>query len=92
MRWGMPNLLQEVERMNYVKCKRLRTDGKFFNMRISAGKLFADATHLVKLYEYTENSTDFLLEFNLLKCNFVTCDFNIEKNGTPVLFEPLYVK
>jgi hypothetical protein len=92
MRWTMPNLLQEVERMNHVKCKRLTTNGGFFNMRISAGKLFADATNLQTIAEYAENNSDFVLEYNSVKYNFISYDFDVTKKGLPVRFEPLYIK
>lgn len=94
MRWGMPNLLQEVERMNYITARRLSSTGGSFNMRmrISAAKIFTDATSSVKLYEYAENNTDFVLEFNSVKYNFISYDFDTEKKGTPVSFEPLYLK
>jgi hypothetical protein len=92
MRWTMPNILQEVERMNYMKCKRLTTNGGFFNMRISAGKIFVEAPDFLKLYEYAENNTDFVFEFNSAKYNFISYDYDIEKKGQPVTFEPLYLK
>jgi hypothetical protein len=92
MRWTMPNILQEAERMNYIKCKRLTTNGGFFNMRISAGKIFADATYLQTISEYAENNTDFALEYNSVKYNFISYDFDVTKKGLPVSFEPLYLK
>lgn len=94
MRWTMPNFLQEVERMNYIASKRLSSTSESFNlgMRISAGKIFADAPRLVRLFEYTENNTDFVLEFKSIKYNFISYDFDTEKNGLPVSFEPIYVK
>jgi hypothetical protein len=94
MRWTMPNFLQEVGRMNYIACKRLSSTSESFNlrMRISAGKIFADATHLITISEYAENNTDFVLEFNSDKYNFVSYDFDVTKKGQPVSFEPLYIK
>ncbi|NOT92775.1 hypothetical protein [Ferruginibacter sp.] len=94
MRWTMPSFLQEVERMNYIACKRLSSTGGSFNMpmRISAGKIFANAPDFLKLHEYAENNTDFVLEYNTVKYNFISYDFDVEKKGLPVSFEPLYVK
>ncbi|MFM2326182.1 MAG: hypothetical protein RIR31_384, partial [Bacteroidota bacterium] len=75
-------------------CKRLSSTGGSFNMpmRISAGKFFANAPDFLKLYEYAENNTDFVLEYNSVKYNFITYDFDVEKKGLPVSFEPLYIK
>ena len=94
MRWTMPHLLQEVGRMNYIACKRLSSTSESYNLRmcISAGKIFADATNLQTISEYAENNTDFILEFNSVKYNFISYDFDVTKKGQPVSFEPLYIK
>lgn len=92
MRWGMPDLLREVGGMNYINCKRITANSGFFNMRISAGIIFANATFAKEDKNYKENKEKFILEFEKDRFNFISCDYNLDKNGLPVFFKPLYLK
>jgi hypothetical protein len=92
MRWGMPNLLPVVQQMNYLKCKRITMNGSFFKMRISAGVIFTDATFAKENKNSMENKEKFILEFETNRFNFISFDYNLDKNGLPVSFEPLYLK
>ncbi len=92
MRWGVPNLLSIVRRMDYLESKRITGNGGSFNLRISAGIIYTDATYPTKLFEYKENKAAFILQFNSIKFNFIVYDFDREKNGQLIFFEPLYLK
>jgi len=92
MRWGMPNLLEVVKKMNYIKGKRITTNENSFQLRISAGKIFSDATFTVKVPGYRANNTEFLIEIESKRFSFTTSDYDREKNGLPVFFEPIDIR
>ncbi len=89
MRWGMPNLLEQFQKLEYLKCKRISLNDSFSNMRIVAGAIFIDAnTYPRKGEAHVDNPEDFSIEFASRKFSFISKDYDLDKHGLPVFFEP----
>jgi hypothetical protein len=91
IRWGIPTLGKVFESMAFLQCRRLFPNGNYAKMRLSAGKIFCNATHQVQS-EYPPQREKFTFELNGKRFDFIAIDYEREKNGLPVFFEPLYLK
>jgi len=63
MRWVMPNLLEEIQSMLYIKAEIVNPNFKR-PIRISACKIYTDTTHSKELVLYPDKDMSFLVKLN----------------------------
>ncbi|MDQ6903414.1 MAG: hypothetical protein M3139_10435 [Bacteroidota bacterium] len=70
MRWLMPNLLDEIRSLQYIKGESLlNIKGLPKGLRISSSRIYTDTSHVERMHTYPDRITEFPIQIGNTKYN-----------------------